>query len=81
MFADLRTAGILSEFDSSRGGEAYVWGCRLNHPNPLVVHGYLEAEEHQLADGFYSRLGILMAIVFHLRLNPASLLDQTSIPR
>ena len=68
MLADLHKAGALNDFDASRIGIGYVWGSRLNHPNPLVVHGYLEPEEHRLANSFYSRLAILMALSFHLRL-------------
>ncbi len=64
MFEDLNTAGTLTGFDISRGTQAYIWGSRLNHPNPMAVHSYLEPEEAKIADGFFSRLGIAMAIAF-----------------
>lgn len=68
MLQDLKTAGVITEADSPRLLSAYIWGCRLNHPNPFVVHGYLDKDQYDVASDFYSRLGILMALAVHLRL-------------
>ncbi|MBU6321349.1 MAG: hypothetical protein KGI78_02635 [Patescibacteria group bacterium] len=68
MLEDLTKAGAITAHDSPRLVAAYIWGCRLNHPNPFVVHGYLESEEHRIADDFYTKLGIPVAIAVHLRL-------------
>lgn len=76
MLQDLNKHGKLSEFDLPRLLVAYVWGCRLNHLNPLVVHACLEPQEHRMADGFYSRLGIVMALAVHLRIS-ARLIDES----
>ena len=68
MLEDLKKAGVIKGADSPRLLSAYVWGCRLNHPNPFVVHGYLDKGQYDVASNFYSRLGIVMALAVHLRL-------------
>lgn len=68
MLEDLYNAKALKDFDFSRLGRAYIWGSRLNHPNPFVVRGYLMQEDQKLADEFYLRQAMFMAIVMHLRL-------------
>ncbi len=78
MLESLHTAKVLSDFDISRMGEAYVWGCRLNHPNPLVARGYLDQEGHNMTNSFYSRLGIIVAIAMHLRLT-TRLIDESRL--
>jgi hypothetical protein len=78
MLIDLHDAGIISDFDASRVGRAYVWGSRLNHPNPMIVHSHLESEENRAADKFCSNLGILMAVSFHIRL-ATRLIDESRL--
>ena len=68
MLEDLYNAKALGDFDFSRLGRAYIWGSRLNHPNPFVVRGYLEQEDQKATDEFYLRQAMFMAIVIHLRL-------------
>ena len=68
MLKDLYEAKTLGDFDFSRLGRAYVWGCLLNHPNPFVVRGYLSQDDQKVADEFYLRQAMLMAILMHLRL-------------
>lgn len=76
MLKALKEAGAIKEADSPRLLSAYVWGCRLNHPNPFVTHGYLNPEEHDAANTFYVRLGITMALAIHLRLT-TRLIDES----
>lgn len=68
MLEDLYAAKALRDFDFSRLGRAYIWGSRLNHPNPFVVRSYLAQEDQKVADEFYLRQAMFMAIVIHLRL-------------
>lgn len=68
MIEVLHKEGKLKDFDSSRIGQAYIWGCRLNHVSPLVVRNYMETEDSQIASGFYLRQAVMFAIIFHLRL-------------
>ncbi|MBA4319877.1 MAG: hypothetical protein C0412_15875 [Flavobacterium sp.] len=68
MLEDLYKAKALGDFDFSRLGRAYIWGSRLNHPNPFVVRGYLAQEDQKVADEFYLRQAMFMAIIIHLRL-------------
>lgn len=68
MVEKLHEAGHLKDFDSSRIGQAYIWGCRLNHVSPFVVKNYMEQEDSRIASSFYLRQAIMFAILFHLRL-------------
>jgi hypothetical protein len=68
MIEELHTAGQLKDFDSSRIGQAYIWGCRLNHVSPFVVQKYMGPEEARVASDFYLRQAIVFGILFHLRL-------------
>lgn len=68
MIEGLHAAEKLKDFDSSRIGQAYIWGCRLNHVSPFVVKNYMEQEDSQIASGFYLRQAVMFAILFHLRL-------------
>ncbi len=78
MLEDLTKTGAITTEDSPRLLSSYVWGCRLNHPNPFVVHGYLESEEQGIANDFYTKLGIPMAIAVHLRL-ATRLIDESRV--
>jgi hypothetical protein len=69
MIEALHTAGQLKDFDSSRIGQAYIWGCRLNHVSPFVVRNYMGPEDAKIASDFYLRQAIMFAILFHLRLS------------
>lgn len=68
MLEDLYKVKALGDFDFSRLGRAYIWGSRLNHPNPLVVRGYLAQDDQKVDDEFYLRQAMFMAIVIYLRL-------------
>lgn len=68
MIEDLHNAQQLEYFESSRIGQAYIWGCRLNHVSPFVVHKYLGPEESKIASDYYMRQAIMFGILFHLRL-------------
>ena len=68
MIKALHDAGRLRDFDSSRIGQAYTWGCRLNHVSPLIVEKYLGPESGQIASDFYLRQAIMFGTLFHLRL-------------
>lgn len=68
MIENLHTAKQLENFESSRIGQAYIWGCRLNHVSPFVVHKYLGPEESKIASDYYMRQAIMFGILFHLRL-------------
>ena len=68
MLEDLSKVKALRYFDFSWLSRAYIWGSRLNHPNPFVVRGYLAQEDQKVADEFYLRQAMFMAIVIHLRL-------------
>ena len=68
MLEDLCKENALGDFDFSRLGRAYIWGSRLNHPNPLIVRNHLRQEDQEIADKFYLRQAMFWAIVFHLRL-------------
>lgn len=78
MFEDLDKAKALNDFDISRLGQAYIWGSRLNHVNPLVVHSYLDSKELQSGSSFFSVLGLSVAIACHLRLT-TRLIDEFRI--
>lgn len=78
MLSDLTNAGAINAADSPRLVSSYVWGCRVNHPNPLAVHGYLDSDESKAADTFYSRLGIAMSLAGHLRL-ATRLIDESRL--
>ena len=69
MIEQLHTAGQLRDFDSTRIGEAYVWGSRLNHVSPVVVNNLMAPDSTQVASGFYLRQAITFALIFHLRLS------------
>ncbi|MCL5006745.1 MAG: DUF5677 domain-containing protein [Patescibacteria group bacterium] len=69
MIEQLYNAGKLSDFDSSRLGEAYVWGCRLNHVSPAVVHNFMDYDEMQIASESYLQQAIVLALIFHFRLS------------
>ncbi len=68
MIEELHNADQLKYFDFSRIGQAYIWGCRLNHVSPFVVHKYMGSEESKGASDFYLRQAIMFGILFHLRL-------------
>ncbi len=68
MMKDLHTAKKLKDFDFSRISQAYVWGCRLNHVNPMVVKNYMEQEDTTIASGFYLQQALLVATLIHIRL-------------
>ncbi len=78
MIEDLNTAKALSEFDVSRLGQAYVWGSRLNHPNPMIVHSYLDPEEMKAGNSFFNVLGLSVAIAIHVRLT-TRLIDESRL--
>lgn len=78
MITDLDKADALSEFDISRLLHAYVWGCRLNHANPLVTHGQFDPESVEHANSFYLALGLSIAIAVHLRL-ATRLIDESRL--
>lgn len=78
MFEDLDNVGELSDFDMSRLLHAYVWGCRLNHANPLVTHGQFDSERIKNANSFYLALGLSIAIAVHLRL-ATRLIDESRL--
>jgi len=65
---DLHTAKKLKDFDFSRISQAYIWGCRLNHVNPMVVKNYMEQEDTAIASVFYLRQALLVATLVHIRL-------------
>lgn len=69
MVEALHTAGQLKDFDSSRIGQSYIWGCRLNHVSPFVVCNYMGQEDAKIASDFYLRQAVMFAILFHLRMN------------
>ncbi|MES2930779.1 MAG: DUF5677 domain-containing protein [Patescibacteria group bacterium] len=64
----LHEAGHLKDFDSSRIGQAYIWGCRLNHVSPMIVKSYMSKEEADVASNFYLRQALMIATIFHIRL-------------
>lgn len=68
MLEDLYETRTLGDFDFSRLGRAYIWGSRLNHPNPFVVRNYLTQKDQEVTDDFYLRQAMFMAVVIHLRL-------------
>jgi Family of unknown function (DUF5677) len=76
MLDDLDKAKALNDFDISRLGQAYVWGSRLNHMNPLVVHSYLDPEEMKSGASFFNALAISIALACHLRLT-TRLIDES----
>lgn len=78
MLEDLTKAGAITAHDSPRLVSTYVWGCRLNHPNPFVVHGYLKTDEYQIVDDFCTKLGIPMALAVHLRI-ATRLIDESRV--
>lgn len=69
MLEQLHTAGQFKDFDSSRIGEAYVWGSRLNHVSPVVVRNLMGSEATKVASEFYMRQAITFALIFHFRLS------------
>lgn len=78
MLKVLTDGGVIKAEDQPRLLSAYVWGSRLNHPNPLVAHGYLQQEDNGAADETYKKLGIPMAIAMHLRL-ATRLIDESRL--
>lgn len=68
MIEQLHAAGQLKDFDSHRIGQAYVWGCRLNHVSPFVVKNYLDQEDARKTSGFYLSQAIIFSILFHIRM-------------
>lgn len=68
MLKGLYDAKALEDFEFSRFTQAYIWGSRLNHPNPFVVRNYLEQEDQKIADEYYLRQALFWAVVFHLKL-------------
>jgi Family of unknown function (DUF5677) len=68
MLEELCSNGSLKDFDNSRIGQIYIWGSRANHPNPFIVINYLGAEDKNSSNTFYSRLSLMAAISFHIRL-------------
>lgn len=76
MLQDLTAAGVIEAADSPRLLSAYVWGCRLNHPNPFITHAYLEPTEMEAANVFSLRLGMIMGLAVHLRLT-TRLIDES----
>ncbi len=69
MMEAMHTAGHMKDFDFSRLSQAYIWGCRLNHVSPFVVHKYMGPEEGEGSSDFYLRQALMFAILFHLRLS------------
>ncbi|MEN9342143.1 MAG: hypothetical protein RIQ54_399 [Candidatus Parcubacteria bacterium] len=69
MIEIMYTAGQLQDFDFPRIGQAYVWGSRLNHVSPFVVHAYMRSEDAKGASDFYLRQAIMFGILFHLRIS------------
>ena len=69
MIEAMHKAGQLKDFDSSRIGQAYIWGCRLNHVSPFVVRNYMGPDDAKTASDFYLRQAVMFAILFHLRLS------------
>ena len=78
MIEDLEKEAALGEFDISRLMHAYVWGCRLNHANPLVTHSQFDLERVRSANSFYLALGLSIAIAVHLRLT-TRLIDESRL--
>lgn len=68
MMKDLHDAKKLEDFDFSRISQAYVWGCRLSHVNPMVVKGYMEQNNAVIASSFYLRQALLVSTFLHIRL-------------
>lgn len=68
MLKALNDAGTIGITDSPQLLSAYVWGSRSNHPNPFATAAYLDVDQHQEANAFYTRIGLLMALVTHIRL-------------
>ena len=69
MMEEMREAGVMHDFDFSRIGQAYVWGCRLNHVSPYVVHAYMGSEDAKVASDFYMRQAVMFSVLLHLRLS------------
>lgn len=78
MIEALGEEDALNEFDISRLLRAYVWGCRLNHANPMVTHSQFEPERIKNANSFYLALGLSIAIAIHLRLT-TRLIDESRL--
>jgi len=68
MVEELHTNGQLRDFDWSRIGQAYVWGCRLNHVSPYVVNKYMGPENAKSASDLYLQMSLVFGILFHIRL-------------
>jgi len=64
----LYDAGRLSQADFNRIAQAYIWGSRANHPNPLVVKSFLDSAKSEQANDLYMQHGLFLALSFHLRL-------------
>lgn len=78
MIEDLDNADALNEFDISRLLHAYVWGCRLNHANPMVTHSQFDPERIENANSFYLALGLSIAVAVHIRLT-TRLIDESRL--
>ena len=68
MLSAVAGAGVIPAEDSPRFLSAYVWGCRANHPNPLMTHTYLDISESKALEIFSTQLGLVMALAVHLKL-------------
>ena len=68
MLKALHDKHCLNDFDFSRIGQAYIWGSRLNHPNPMVVRGMLDPKESEMMNGLYMQQCLFLGLTFHLRL-------------
>lgn len=68
MLEELYASNALEEFDYSRIGQLYVWGCRVNHPNAFIVFDYMNEKTHKPSNQFFFRLGILTAMLFHIQM-------------
>jgi len=68
MLEDLHKNEVINEFDFTRLSQLYVWGCRLNHPNPFIVKSYLDSGINEIANKDYLQKALFLAIISHLRL-------------
>lgn len=68
MLQSLYNTKALNDFDYSRILQSYVEGSRCNHPNPFMVKFYLDGESIKVADEYYSKQAIFMAIILYFRI-------------
>jgi hypothetical protein len=78
MIEKLHSEKQLRDFDWSRIGQAYIWGCRLNHVSPIVVQSSMDTETNAAASEFFMNQAVTFGLIFHFRLS-TRLLDEIRV--